>query len=124
MKIFRGQLIMATFSLRHMFVTLCTLSRFRVVFVFYNVQYFYVCAYEYKWMDVLFLVTLSDMPYAVRIATLTSYADDTKASQKIHDNIDVARLRQQMDSIYRWIEEINMQFNSGKFEDLRYHIQI
>ena len=58
------------------------------------------------------------MLMVIQTATVTSYSDDTKLSQTIKNPEDVASL--QRDTIYKWAEESNMQFNDGKFQALRY----
>ena len=68
----------------------------------------------------LFVVALSDMPRAAKSATLTSYADDTKVAYAIKDQPDANLLQEDLDAIYKWAKENNMQFNAGKFQALRY----
>ena len=68
----------------------------------------------------LFIVALSDMPSVIQSATLTSYADDTKVSQAIKNPVDATHLQHDLDAIYRWAEDNNMQFNVGKFQALHY----
>lgn len=51
--------------------------------------------------QLLVIVALSDMPSPTRIATLVSYVDDMKVSQKIQNPNDVVRLLQKLNAIYR-----------------------
>ena len=58
----------------------------------------------------LFIVALSDMPSVIQSATLTSYADDTKVSQAIKNPVDATHLQRDLNAIYGWAEDNNMQF--------------
>ena len=71
---------------------------------------------------VLFLLHISDIAKGVSAGTsTTSYVDDTRASRCIRDKqADCAALQTDLASIYSWAAEVNMQFNSDKFESLRY----
>ena len=71
---------------------------------------------------VLFLLHISDIAKDVSEATNTiSYVDDTRVSRKIADiQADCTALQQDLSSIYSWASEVNMVFNSDKFECLRY----
>ena len=71
---------------------------------------------------VLFLLHIADIAKDVSASTTTSsYVDDTRATRSIVDpESDCQALQQDLASIYRWAEEVNMTFNSEKFECLRY----
>ena len=71
---------------------------------------------------VLFLIHIADIARGVSPGTsTTSYVDDTKASRSIVDiQGDSQVLQQDLDSIYTWAKDVNMEFNSEKFECLRY----
>ena len=51
---------------------------------------------------------------------LSSFADDTRLSKAVKGVTDVTKLQQDLNSIYEWAEQCNMQFNDSKFELLRY----
>ena len=71
---------------------------------------------------VLFLLHISDIARDVSPATTTtSYVDDTRASRSIADaNVDCPALQNDLASIYSWAADVNMVFNSEKFECLRF----
>ena len=71
---------------------------------------------------VLFLLHISDIAKDVSQASNTSsYVDDTRVSRRIRDKqADCSALQQDLSSIYSWASEVNMVFNSEKFESLRY----
>ena len=71
---------------------------------------------------VLFLLHIADIARGVSTSTTTSsYVDDTRAVRSIVDiTSDCQALQQDLASIYSWAEEVNMTFNSEKFECLRY----
>ena len=71
---------------------------------------------------VLFLLHISDISKGVSTSTnTTSYVDDTRVSRSIVDSqADCSALQQDLASIYSWATEVNMEFNSDKFEVLRY----
>ena len=51
----------------------------------------------------------------------SSFADDTRARRSIKNpDLDCDALQKDMESIYKWAEEVNMVFNSDKFECLRF----
>ena len=71
---------------------------------------------------VLFLLHISDIAKGVSAGTsTTSYVDDTRATRSIKDKkADCEALQSDLSSIYSWAAEVNMHFNSDKFECLRY----
>ena len=68
----------------------------------------------------LFLVLISDIDSDVTSAFLSSFADDTRVAKGIISEDDVIALQSDLQAIYRWAEVNNMEFNSPKFECLRY----
>ena len=48
------------------------------------------------------------------------FADDTRIMNKITSEADAEKLQEDLQKVYDWQEENNMQFNSKKFEILRY----
>ena len=71
---------------------------------------------------VLFLLHIADIARGVSPLTKTSsYVDDTRANRCIKDqDTDCQLLQQDLASIYGWAEDVNMMFNSDKFECLRF----
>ena len=71
---------------------------------------------------VLFLIHISDIVRGVSQATETSsFADDTQVKRSIKDpQIDCQSLQQDLQSIYDWAQDVNMHFNSDKFECICY----
>ena len=71
---------------------------------------------------VLFLLHIADIAHEVSTNTTTSsYVDDTRANRCIKNiETDCDVLQQDLASIYRWAEDVNMLFNSDKFECLRF----
>ena len=68
----------------------------------------------------LFLILLGNIDENVANAFVSSFADDTRVGLPITSPEDTLRLQQDLDTIYNWARETNMQFNSDKFEMLRY----
>jgi ribonuclease P/MRP protein subunit RPP40 len=71
---------------------------------------------------VLFLLHISDIARGVSSSTTTSsYVDDTRVSRSIVDKVaDCQALQDDLGSVYQWADQVNMTFNSDKFECLRY----
>ena len=71
---------------------------------------------------VLFLLHIADIARDVSASTKTSsYVDDTRANRCIADPvIDCQALQNDLSSIYSWADDVNMMFNSEKFECLRF----
>ena len=71
---------------------------------------------------VLFLIHIADIARGVSPSTTTtSFADDTRAKRAIKDPVqDCTSLQQDLGAIYSWAEDVNMKFNTDKFECLRY----
>lgn len=75
---------------------------------------------ELPWDPLLFMEALSDI---CEVTILISYTDNTNISQAIKDLRDIANLQQDFNAIYKWAEENNMEFNTGKFPTF-YNLQI
>ena len=69
----------------------------------------------------LFLILLGDIDADVRKAYVSSFADDTRLTYPIDNEIDVADMQCELDAIYKWANANNSTFNSDKFECIRYH---
>ena len=68
----------------------------------------------------IFLVLIGDIDKEVVQAFLSSFADDTRVGLGIESDDDVDLLQQDLERVFAWSETNNMQFNSDKFEALRY----
>jgi len=69
----------------------------------------------------LFLILISDIDHGIDVTTnVSSFADDTRVSRSITNSQDVDQLQCDLEKIYIWQRENNMEFNAGKFELLRY----
>ena len=68
----------------------------------------------------LFLVLISDIDHGTASTFISSFADDTRAAKGISAVEDVEALQTDLQAIYKWSQENNMEFNSPKFECLRY----
>ena len=70
---------------------------------------------------ILFLILINDIDQDINSDSFVSlFADDTRIAKKIKDESDVESLQEDLEKLYKWQEENNMQFNSKKFEILRY----
>ena len=68
---------------------------------------------------ILFLILIGDINENTN-SHVSSFADDTRVLLAITDEDDVKTLQNDLKTIYKWQETNNMQFNSNKFELLRY----
>ena len=68
----------------------------------------------------LFLVLIGDIDQGVASAYVSSFADDTRVAHGVNTTQDIANLQTDLDAVYKWADDNNMQFNSKKFECLRY----
>ena len=68
----------------------------------------------------LFLILIGDIDQNVAHAFLSSFADDTRIGSKITTVDDVSRLQADLNTVYEWTSENNMQLNGDKFECMRY----
>ena len=71
---------------------------------------------------VLFLLHIADIARGISEGnTTSSYVDDSRTGRSITDpSRDCPALQRDLQSIYSWAEEVNMIFNSEKFESLRF----
>ena len=71
---------------------------------------------------VLFLIHIADIANGTSPLTSTSsFADDTRIRRGIRNpEVDCAALQKDLAVVYKWAEEVNMKFNSDKFECLRF----
>ena len=70
---------------------------------------------------VLFLVHIRNISKGLSEGTSTSsFADDTRVQKGISSASDCSVLQADLEVIYSWARQVNMTFNSDKFECLRY----
>ena len=71
---------------------------------------------------VLFLLMISDIAREVSPSTrVSSFVDDTRVKRGIKDvATDCPVLQSDLQAIYDWAEDVGLQFNSKKFECVRY----
>ena len=71
---------------------------------------------------ILFLLHISDIDRGVSSGTSTSsYVDDTRVKRPIKNSeIDCNALQADLTAVYDWAKDVNMEFNSDKFEVLRF----
>ena len=63
----------------------------------------------------LFLVMISDIDRDVLHSFLSSFADDTRIGRSIKSVEDALELQKDLDRIYQWAKDNNMDFNNNKF---------
>ena len=68
----------------------------------------------------LFLVLIGDIDQEIASAYVSSFADDTRVAHGVDSEQDVLDLQADLNTVYQWADNNNMQFNSKKFECLRY----
>ena len=69
---------------------------------------------------VLFLVLILDIAEKVSHGTkVSSFADDTRASRGMKTSSDPVQLQRDIETIYKWASDVNMEFNGDKFECIR-----
>ena len=70
---------------------------------------------------ILFLVHIRNIAASLSAGTsATSFADDTRVQRGVSSTTDCVALQADLNQIYQWAESVNMQFNSSKFECLRF----
>ena len=68
----------------------------------------------------LFLVLMLDITKGINHSCLSSFADDTKIWKAITNTMSEVLLQDDLDMIYLWANENNMEFNSKKFQAIRF----
>jgi hypothetical protein len=68
----------------------------------------------------LFLILIGDIDENTVHSLISSFADDTRATKGLKNEADAADLQNDLFHIYDWSEKNNSEFNSIKFESLRY----
>ena len=61
-----------------------------------------------------------DITNCIKHSILTSFADDTKIWKGIPNDEAIRLLQEDLDRVYIWAEQNNMQFNSKKFQAIRF----
>ena len=70
---------------------------------------------------VLFLVHIRNISKDLTVGTTaSSFADDTRVKRGISSSDDCSALQTDLKQIYSWANQVNMKFNSEKFECMRY----
>ena len=64
----------------------------------------------------LFLIMIGDIDESVLTSFLSSFTDDTRVGHGVKTMEDLRDLQQDLDNIYNWALNNNMEFNSSKFE--------
>jgi hypothetical protein len=68
----------------------------------------------------IFLILIADIDKDITNCHVTSFADDTKISKIITNVLDLNDLQSNTIKLFDWADENNMQFNSEKFQLIRY----
>ena len=68
----------------------------------------------------IFLILLGNINEGVAHSFLSSFADDTRVGKAVNSSADAVLLQDDLDAIYTWAKKVNMEFNSEKFELIRY----
>ena len=70
---------------------------------------------------VFFLTHIRNIANGISHGTsATSFADDTRVQRGVRSASDCSDLQADLNHIYQWADNVNMKFNSDKFECLRY----
>ena len=67
-----------------------------------------------------FLIMMMDIDTDQKYSFLSSFADDTRVSKGITDIMDTFKLQRDLNAIYYWAAENNMEFNDCKFQHIKY----
>ena len=68
----------------------------------------------------LFLILIGDIDKDIVTPFLSSFADDTRVGHAIASKEDMTQLQTDLETVYCWAVRNNMEFNSDKFEFIRY----
>ena len=72
---------------------------------------------------VLFLIHIRGISSNLSPGTSSSsFADDTRIMRGVKTTDDCDKLQSDLQSVYGWAEDVNMEFNSSKFEWVRYSV--
>ena len=68
----------------------------------------------------IFLILIGDIDQSIAHSFLSSFADDTRVGHAVDSHADSINLQNDLEEIYLWTDDNNMQLNGGKFEHLHY----
>ena len=68
----------------------------------------------------LFLILMGDIDQNIATAFLSSFADDTRVGNCILSPLDTSQLQADLEVVYKWSKDNNMEFHCDKFELMRY----
>ena len=68
----------------------------------------------------MFLILIGDIDKEITSAFLSSFADDTRMGHSTDSPSDVIELQNDLNAVYQWTENNNMQLHGDKFEHLHY----
>ena len=68
----------------------------------------------------LFLILIGDIDAEKHHCFVSSFADDTRSAAGVKNQSDQENIQKDLETIYDWSKQNNMQFNNGKFERLSY----
>ena len=70
---------------------------------------------------VLFLILIADITKNVKFSKISNFADNTRLYSAIRSPTDTDQLQCDLNSVYDWSKENNMEFNSNKFQYVSFH---
>ena len=71
----------------------------------------------------LFLLLIGDIDNGLGISLLSSFADDTRILAAVSNVLQASNLQKDLEVVYEWARANKMEFNSSKFELLRYWLK-
>ena len=72
----------------------------------------------------LFFVFINDLPLSVKFSKIFLFADDTKCHRRICDATDSSKLQDDLNVLYHWSLENQLNFGVPKCFLLSYHLQL
>ena len=69
---------------------------------------------------ILFLIFVGDIDDDLKHAEASSFADDTRVVMQVGNQSEADHLQGDLNTLYQWTRDNNMEFNSQKFQHLRY----
>ena len=69
---------------------------------------------------ILFLIFVGDIDGDLKHAKASSFADDTRVVMRVGTQEEANNLQMDLNMLYQWSKDNNMEFNGGKFQHLRY----
>ena len=68
----------------------------------------------------LFLIMINDIDKDISESIISIFADDTRLTKVIKNEEDLENFQEDLEKLYSWAKDNNMEFNGSKFEVLRY----